>query len=599
MIIMNRNGSIRYIICMAIVFLLFFSAIALAAKKTVERDATWEVRETTRLKKLVIAEGAVITAPDGRSLTLTVDGVETPIEPGTYKGDVVLTVTDDFVIEFKEKAYKIRAAVAVEDGRYVPEKSVAAAVTRGEVTDSVAKDVRITSVGDNFNGIIARGEAPFSYSISDPEIMLTGNGANDFVGYGAAIVSDGKANVTVDNATILTTGVIRSAVVVRGDSTMHVNNSEIEVRNGIMPAGITEPWAGGNGKTMMAVPWMLGLVGNCRATNMIANGTAYYNNTHIKAQGWGALSTDATTKVRLYATESLIETIESGYGAYSIGDCLDSFSHCTFNVKDMALIMAGNGSGAFTDGTVVNSDRFGVMMHSGSGGTLTIDDGTVFNTKSTSIQVKGSGSTILVDNAELNSGNGILLQSMANDDPNMAGGRGGSLPAGMLPPGGETTETTPAGGGREGMPSNGPGGDAGSGDIIASFKNVTLDGDIVNGNTAASDLIVTFENATITGAITTAVTTAVGTPSYEKYYLIGDAENRYCATEDENALQVVLESGTTWIVDRTSYLDRLSIADDASVLAPLGYGLAMTVDGKRTTIHPGTYAGKIVLSVSE
>jgi hypothetical protein len=351
---------------------------------------------------------------------------------------------------------------------------------------------------------------------------------------------------------------------------------------------------------MMAVPWMLGLVGNCRATNMIGNGTAYYNNTHIKAQGWGALSTDATTKVRLYATESLIETVESGYGAYSIGDCLDSFSNCTFNVHDMALIMAGNGSGTFTDGTVVNSERFGVMMHSGSGGILTIDKGSVFNTKSTAIQVKGSGTDIIVDNAELNAGNGIILQSMANDDPNMAGGPGGGLPPGMLPPGGEPGGDMPGNVPGGGTPGNGPGGGMPGGDssITASFKNVTLNGDIVNGNTAASDLIVTFERATFTGAITTAVATSVGTPSYEKYYLIGEVENRYCASDDEDAVQVTLKAAATWVVNKTSFLDRLTIAEGATLSAPEGQDLVMTVNGVRKPVAPGTYTGDITLRVS-
>jgi hypothetical protein len=343
---------------------------------------------------------------------------------------------------------------------------------------------------------------------------------------------------------------------------------------------------------MMAVPWMLGLAGNCRATNIIANGTAYYHNTRIRAQGWGALSTDATTKIRLYATDSIIETVESGYGAYSIGDCLDHFSNCTFNVHDMALIMAGNGSGTFTDGTVVNSGRFGVMMHSGSGGTLTIDKGSVFNTKSTAIQVKGCGTDIIVDNAELNSGNGILLQSMANDDPNMAGGRDGGPPPGMLPPGGEPAGESPGSGPGGAMPGGG------GSDVTAAFKNVALQGDIVNGNTAAGDVTVALEDATITGAITTAVTRPVGVPSYEKYFLIGEIKNTYCATDHEHGMNVSLRN-TTWVVDKTSFLTRLTISHGAAITAPPGRRLTMTVDGVQKAMATGTYEGAIVLEIAE
>ena len=40
-------------------------------------------------------------------------------------------------------------------------------------------------------------------------------------------------------------------------------------------------------------------------------------------------------------------------------------------------------------------------------------------------------------------------------------------------------------------------------DVNATFKNVTLKGDIINSYTGSSPVNVVFENATITGAITT------------------------------------------------------------------------------------------------
>lgn len=42
---------------------------------------------------LTIAEGTTIKAPDGKSLTKTVDGVETPVKAGTYKGKIVISVS--------------------------------------------------------------------------------------------------------------------------------------------------------------------------------------------------------------------------------------------------------------------------------------------------------------------------------------------------------------------------------------------------------------------------------------------------------------------------------------------------------------------------
>lgn len=607
---------------------------ATTATKNLEAGSTWVVDKTTMLTGLTIAEVASIAAPEGYNLTLTIDGVETGIKPGTYKGDIVLTVTKDIVINYVDmgttRTYHFRTAIDVNDGKYMPESSVVAAVSGGKVTDVSARDIKITSNGENFNGIVVRGDAKASYSIINPVIKLTGNGGNDFAGFGSAIMTEGNADVTVNNATIINHGVIRAAVVVRGHSTIHVNDSSIETYNGTLPEKIVG---------MMSVPWVLGLTGNVRSTNIIENGTAYYNNTRLKAQGWGVLSTDDVKSVRLYAAKCTIETVESGYGSYSIGECINTFSGCTFNVNDYALIIANRtASGVLTDGTVVNSGRFGVMVHASNYGTLTIDKGTVLNTKKAAIQIKTAYPTIVVDNAKLNSANGIILQAIVNDDPNMpegggtgappgAGGAGGpgGTPAGpgmTAGPGGQAQPAAapgPTGGASGGAPGSGaqggapapgmPGSAAGGAsssrntvtktEINATFRDVILNGDIINSMTSKGDVVVIFEKATITGAITTA-TQAVESekPSKDKYYLIGEIKHTYCATDNKYGVKVSLDGKSAWTVSKTSYLNSLTIADGASIAAPKGQKVTMTVDGIETAIKAGGYKGKIVLAVN-
>jgi hypothetical protein len=397
---------------------------------------------------------------------------------------------------------------------------------------------------------------------------------------------------------------------------------------------------------MMEVPWMLGTKGNLRATNLAGNGTAYYNNTHIKAQGWGCLSSDnVSTSPKIYATKCTIETTESGYGAFSLGTNVSTFSNCTFNVKDYGII-SQDGDGVFTDGTVVNSDRFGAMYW-GSGAYLTIDKGSVFNTKSTAIQCKGGSTDIVVDNAILNPGNGIILQMMANDDPNqsgrggggpgggapggapgaggqggapgggMPGGPGGGAPGGGMPSG-ATGGSAPGGGGPGGAPGGGapagggmPGGPVGGAaagkDVNATFSNLTLTGDIINANTASAELAVTFKNATVTGAVTTATYEHVLGPNGEAidmnhpelYTLIGEVKNTYRATDNKKGVTVSLDEKSTWTVDKTSYLTGLTIADGASLKAPEGNSLTMTVNGTARPVKAGTFKGKIVLTVTK
>lgn len=581
---------------------------AAAESQKISAGSTWVVNKTTTLTSLTIAKDAVIKAPEGYSVTMSVDGVGTAIKPGDYKGKITLTVTKEIKMggaagggmppgggppggaggppggaggapggapgggmDEMPGASEItrvtpgpfKAAIYVENGKYIPEKSVSSIVTAGKVTDNSANDVKIVSSEPDFNGIIVTGDSESTYTINNPVINLSENGGDDATGQGKGILVGGKADVTINNARIINHGANRGAIIVMGEGTIHVNDSTIETYDGVTKENIS-----------MVVPWTMGLKGNVRTTNIIESGTAYYTNCHLKSQGWGVLSTDGPTKIKLYATKCIIETIESGYGAFSIGDCLDTFSACTFNVNDIGLIICDNASGTFTDGTVVNSGRFGVMMHTGTGGgTLTIEKGSVFNTQETAIQIKGRGTNIVVDNAQLNPGNGILIQNMAIDDPyiarNFMGARGFSR------------------------------------DVNATFSNVTLKGDIINGDTVESGMDVTFINATITGAVSTAtVKHAVG-PNGEEvdlkhpelYKLIGSVTNTLCDTKEEFGLQVSLDKDSKWVVAKTSYLTGLTIADGANITAPEGYKASMTVDGVVKPIKPGTYNGKIIITI--
>jgi hypothetical protein len=559
-----------------------------AGVPTLTAGSKWVVTKTTPLNSLTIPDGASVTAADGHSLTMTVDGVGTAIAPGTYKGNVVLTVTDDIPVKYKAlDPHHFRVAVYVDDGKVIAEKSVKAAVVGGQVSDTAATGVSIISNEERFNGILVTGNS--KYRIVSPTITFTGNGGNDFAGFGAAIMSSGTADVTVSNAKITNKGAVRTAVFVGGNSTMHVKNTTIDVANGTLPADYKFTIEVGR---MMAVPWMLGLTGNIRATNLVDNGTAYYSDSHIRTQGWGALSTDDTKRVRMYVTNTTVEAVDSGYGAYTIGDSVDRFSHSTLNVHDYGMIMAANGSGTFTNGTVVNSGRFGVMMHSGNGinGTLLIEKGSIFNSKSTAIQVKGRGANIIVDDAQLNAGNGILLQAMINDDPMAPGGPGGPG-APPAPAGAVVGVQAPV------SAASAAGGSA----VHATFRNVALKGDIINSRASQGDMLIRLEKSTLTGGIST----ATAEPSTGKiatedtYYLIGDVKNTFAPSKDKNGLRLTVGDGSTWTIDKTCYLSSLTIAPGASVTAKPGSTVTLKVNGESKSIAAGTYSGKIALELTQ
>jgi hypothetical protein len=314
-----------------------------AATKTVDSDSTWVVNETTSLSSLTIGRRASVTAPQGYSITLTVDGTGKPIKPGDYKGKIVLTVTKSIIMEGRgggppggflsgggtpdgaasapaagaapggapaaggaqggaagkaavnaapggapaagasppvgggpgRNSKPFRAAVYIENGKYIAEKSVAAAVAGGRVTDTSANDVKITSNEGYFNGIIITGNSKSSYSIVNPVISLTENGGDDFSGLGAAITVNGKAEVNIEGAKIRGSGYNRSAVIVSGEAVVHVNNSDIEVDSGILNEDPIST-LGIDNKTMLVGPWLMGMYGRNRATNVMQSGTVYY-----------------------------------------------------------------------------------------------------------------------------------------------------------------------------------------------------------------------------------------------------------------------------------------------------------------------------------
>jgi hypothetical protein len=570
--------------------------------RSVAAGSLWELSEPTRLAELTIASGGAVQATAGRSLTMTVNGVETTIGPGHFKGQIVLTPTTSNTVHFTDmgahRTDQLRAGIYVDDGAYLPGNSVAAAVSSGRVTNLSAHDVVINSDGKEFNGIIVTGNS--SYKITNPTIYFNGNGRNDFDGLGAAIKVDGHAQVTIDHATIRSKGVVRTAIWVGDHATVNVKNSDIQVADGTLPADYSWSWLNPaqSRDVMLETPWMLGILGNNRATLVVADGTVRYSHTHVRAEAWGALSTDdPKDEIKLFADNCLIETVRSGYGAYAVGNTLDSFSHTRFEVADYGVIMA-SGSAVFTDGSVVNSRRIGVMAHGGASGGLTINKHSVFNTEKAVIQLKSSSPDILVDGARLHSKSGVILEAFVNDDPNNGGSGPPPGPAAAGTVGGAPPPPPPIATGLYNAPHK-------TKDIEARFRNVDLQGDFVNALTAQSDLNLHLVHARITGAITTAnATHALGhggehlvmQDKPDLYYLIGDVIETYGPTQDPHGVNIELDAASQWQVSKPSYITSLILAPGARITASKGYHLQVTVDGVVTSLKPGHYHGQITLT---
>ncbi|OIJ62666.1 hypothetical protein [Streptomyces mangrovisoli] len=595
---------------------------------TVGSGETYTPAMTTRLSALTVAEGGVIAAPDGHSVTLTVDGTETGqlltgtgatatlIRPGTYRGDVVLTVALANDVTYQTLTFPFRQALYVAAGGVDRDRSVLAAVRGGRLTDSAARAVAITSTGECFDGVYVRGAA---YTLDRPVISLTGNGRSDFAGYGAAVVGAGSSTtLVVDGARIGNQGVVRTGVVADAGANVVVKNSTIRCRNGVLPADyratVETPY-------MESVPWMLGLDGNVRATNLIGAGSrATYLGSTVFSETWGALSVEGGSGLRLTAIDSHFgNTGAYGYGTYAIGDAtvrvlgsrVDVGSYATIIAGPAAVVHYGDSTRSavaaldtelelgLTEAelaripvrrTEVNSGHFGFMFF--GAGTLTLDGGTVVTSERATFLNKGQQTAITVDGsrgARLHPKDGVILQMIELDDPGPVNVDGKMMNTGVYTeptgdPAKDTTFDVTA---------------VHTGDGAATFSSIALRGDFYNGMRKGKNMVLTFEDATIEGVVSATVARhRVSRIDAATFYELGIVTNT-AGPAVNNGVVVRLNAGSAWTVTGTSYLTALTLAEDAALRAPRGKALTLTVDGIVTKPVPGmTYTGALTLTVA-
>lgn len=596
-------------------------------REKIVSSGVWIVEENTALDSLVIGEGATLAAPEGKYLTMTVDGVTRTIAPGTYTGDVYLTVCENFTrssLRFGEETISnYHAAIIVDDGRLVEGSSVLAAVQGGEFGDRKAENVEIESREWDFNGFYLTGDT--KYEISNAKLRMVGDGTDDFVGMGAAIATAGNTELTINNTEIHTDGIGRGTLFVGADSRVTMNDCKFHA-TAAYPTE-EEMAAGKAMERMMEPPWSIGLRGNVRTLNLAGNGVLTLNRCHCTSNRWGVLSIDGARLNRMFVNDSLIEiTGENGYGFFCIADdimfdydsidepgCLNVSDHSTFNVAYTAALMSlGNGCAEFKNGSVVNSGRFGVFCHRHNGGWLKINSGSEFHTDASTVMVKGSNLHIELDDARLQPKNGTILQLMDNDDVGMCDDP-------FLIPVGEKDvrddrDLTEA---------------IEDEDIFVKISNMTADGNFYNSTTnfracnrrlprpadcppppppppgaeklrgfmgdvlmGAKNLDVQIENATVNGDISAA----------EAFYKEGltqiTRENceelsnitQIPAPPVNNGVIVTVGEGGVWNVGKKSYLTKLTIAPGGAV------GGRMYVNGVETACLPGVYTGSIELS---
>jgi hypothetical protein len=204
------------------------------------------------------------------------------------------------------------------------------------------------------------------------------------------------------------------------------------------------------------------------------------------------------------------------------------------------------------------------------------------------------------EGARLEPANGILLQMMEDDDPGPQMVNGELLNTGVYREPSSDPEKRPAFDVTV----------VHDDDAVATFSDIDLHGDLYNGIRGASpagpfgpgvdgrNLVLTLDDAKLDGVISASSTRhAVDTITATDYRQLGVVTNT-ARPVINNGVIVTLDGRSRWTVAGTSYLSRLTVGSAASVRAPRGRRLTMTVDGVATPIERGaSYAGAIVLSV--
>lgn len=384
-----------------------------------------------------LAETPTNTVSDGtQSVALTTNWEGTAVTSFTQRGNDTYSV-----------GYFIEDGVTVAEHSLLTDESVAVE----------ALDLAIEANGEAFSAVIAHGE--------QTDITLTGtmkawdkgngNNASDFSGLGALVVASDHAKVTLDSMDIHTEGFVRAAFIVDNYANVLVKDSTIEALGANPLTDAYEGYLNGaNINRMISPPWVLGIQGGIRASNMLGTQpTLTVLDSSVTAGNWGVLSIDGSRAPMMNVVDSTLTILTeanggmtsgnfayspdygTGYGSYAIGGAIQNFYGTTFEGATYATIFTGgtanyassqgdialNNAAGAAFMTVAGKNQpsrintvWGFMSHGDA--VLNVLDGTEVNSAEATFLYKSGNVMINFDDALLNPASGIILQMIDNDD---------------------------------------------------------------------------------------------------------------------------------------------------------------------------------------
>ena len=248
---------------------------------------------SSNVSAVTLSDGTEITAENGGVLTLVIDGDQYDIPAYYHSGDMLpegdfsfeTTAGTDSYAEMgkfmnmagQTAQYTYRSALRVDGTGIVENETIPALLSKVGTYDATGlRGGELNSYGPFFNGIIV-DSAP--YEIGHVKLVGQGDGANDFQGEGAMVLSSGTADVTLHNAVVLTAGTIRTAAAVRDSGILRIKNSVIYTEE---TPDTQEQYDALVVPMMKRTPFALGLEGTVRATNVLGAGQGIYSNSSLR-----------------------------------------------------------------------------------------------------------------------------------------------------------------------------------------------------------------------------------------------------------------------------------------------------------------------------
>ena len=252
------------------------------------------LEETTKLSALEIGTEGKIETPEGMLLTMTVDGVQKDVLPGSYRGDIVLTVTRRIPAPIEGMHPKpgdpptdYRAVLLLgENG--LEENAAGHGWIGGSSQGAILTGGEIITTGEAMNGLIVTGG---THRVDGLTIRNSGHSPDDGKGLGASILCGGDSDTVFENLYIENQGIRNDAIVAGANAKITVRDSEIHVKGGT-PADIQRLNKLRPGKACMT--YVSGGWGTTRAVNVENDSSAVFgelgcsvHRRHFRPQGMG------------------------------------------------------------------------------------------------------------------------------------------------------------------------------------------------------------------------------------------------------------------------------------------------------------------------